>query len=329
MTIEGVVVGDYQATPASSAASTSRRRPPTRTPIRATSEGIFVFDNGFGADVRPATSSACAGRSPSSAASPSSARVDRRRGLLDRQRRHARRAVSLPVASLDDLERYEGMLVQFSQTLTATEVFNLGRFGEVSLSGAGRLYTRPRSRRRAPPRSRSSTQNNRSRIILDDGNNQQNIDPTRYPQGGLSASEHAARRRHARRASPASWTSASRTTGSSRSGRSRSTTTNPRTAAPAPVGGNLKVASFNVLNFFNGNGLGGGFPTSRGANTQFELDRQKAKEVSALHGDERRHRRPDGDRERRRRRTARIEELVAGAQRRDGRRARTRSSTRA
>ena len=58
--------------------------------------------------------------------------------------------------------------------------------------------------------------------------------------------------------------------------------TNPRTAAPAPVGGNLKVASFNVLNFFNGNGLGGGFPTARGANTQFELDRQKAKEVSAL-----------------------------------------------
>ena len=51
---------------------------------------------------------------------------------------------------------------------------------------------------------------------------------------------------------------------------------------PTPVGGNLKVASFNVLNFFNGDGLGGGFPTSRGANTQFELDRQKAKEVSAL-----------------------------------------------
>ena len=48
------------------------------------------------------------------------------------------------------------------------------------------------------------------------------------------------------------------------------------------MGGNLKVASFNVLNFFNGNGLGGGFPTARGANTQFELDRQKAKEVSAL-----------------------------------------------
>ena len=36
--------------------------------------------------------------------------------------------------------------MSFSQTLTATEVFNLGRFGEVSLSGAGRLYTRHRGR---------------------------------------------------------------------------------------------------------------------------------------------------------------------------------------
>ena len=33
---------------ASSAASTSRRRPPTPTPTRCTSEGIFVFSNGFG-----------------------------------------------------------------------------------------------------------------------------------------------------------------------------------------------------------------------------------------------------------------------------------------
>ena len=44
----------------------------------------------------------------------------------------------------------------------------------------------------------------------------------------------------------------------------------------------MKVASFNVLNFFNGDGLGGGFPTPRGASSQFELGRQRAKEVSAL-----------------------------------------------
>ena len=60
------------------------------------------------------------------------------------------------------------------------------------------------------------------------------------------------------------------------------THTNPRPTAPDTVGGNLKIASLNVLNFFNGDGAGGGFPTSRGANTPFELERQRAKEVNAL-----------------------------------------------
>src|SRR6185436_15147755 len=90
-------------------------------------------------------------------------------------------------ATADDEEALEGMLVTLDQTLTATEVFNLGRFGEVSLSGVGRLYTPTAV---ATPGAAAQAQlaaNNRSRIILDDGNNQQNIDPTRYPQGGLSA----------------------------------------------------------------------------------------------------------------------------------------------
>ena len=60
------------------------------------------------------------------------------------------------------------------------------------------------------------------------------------------------------------------------------THTNPRPTAPDAVGGNLRIASLNVLNFFNGDGAGGGFPTSRGANTPFELERQRAKEVNAL-----------------------------------------------
>ena len=34
---------------------------------------------------------------------------------------------------------------------------------------------------------------------------------------------------------------------------------------PPEVDGDLRVASFNVLNYFNGDGAGGGFPTVRGA----------------------------------------------------------------
>ncbi len=40
--------------------------------------------------------------------------------------------------------------------------------------------------------------------------------------------------------------------------------------------------SFNVLNYFNGDGQGSGFPTSRGADTPFELERQQAKIVAAM-----------------------------------------------
>lgn len=39
-----------------------------------------------------------------------------------------------------------------------------------------------------------------------------------------------------------------------------------------------------MLNFFNGNGAGGGFPTTRGADTANEFARQKAKIISALMG---------------------------------------------
>lgn len=44
----------------------------------------------------------------------------------------------------------------------------------------------------------------------------------------------------------------------------------------------VRLASFNVLNYFNGNGAGGGFPTSRGAATVADFRRQRAKIIAAL-----------------------------------------------
>jgi uncharacterized protein len=59
------------------------------------------------------------------------------------------------------------------------------------------------------------------------------------------------------------------------------TPSNARQPSPS-VHGNFKVGSINVLNFFNGDGLGGGFPTARGADTLEEFSRQTAKIVSAI-----------------------------------------------
>jgi predicted extracellular nuclease len=56
---------------------------------------------------------------------------------------------------------------------------------------------------------------------------------------------------------------------------------NGRPPAPA-IPGNLRLGSFNVLNLFNGDGRGGGFPTPRGAQTFAGYVLQQAKLVAAV-----------------------------------------------
>jgi predicted extracellular nuclease len=58
----------------------------------------------------------------------------------------------------------------------------------------------------------------------------------------------------------------------------------PRPQTAPEVTGSLRIATFNVQNYFNGDGQGGGFPTPRGARTAEELKRQRAKVISALRG---------------------------------------------
>ncbi|HET7843489.1 MAG TPA: ExeM/NucH family extracellular endonuclease [Xanthomonadales bacterium] len=56
----------------------------------------------------------------------------------------------------------------------------------------------------------------------------------------------------------------------------------PRPKQPPEVRGDLHVAGFNLLNLFNGDGAGGGFPTPRGATDAAELARQTDKLVGAV-----------------------------------------------
>lgn len=56
----------------------------------------------------------------------------------------------------------------------------------------------------------------------------------------------------------------------------------PRPATPPEIDGDLRIASFNVLNYFNGDGQGGGFPSARGAKSLAAFKRQRAKIVAAL-----------------------------------------------
>jgi hypothetical protein len=189
--------------------------------------------------------------------------------------------VSLPVSSINDFERYEGMRVHLAQMLTVTENYDLGRYGEVWLSSGGRLMAPTNIAQPGAMALAQQVANDLNRILLDDGSAVQNPDPVIYPAPGLAASN----------------TLRSGDTVSGVAGvmhfafnyyRIQPTQTpaftaaNARASAPANIGGSLKVASFNVLNYFNGDGQGGGFPTSRGASTAEEFVRQRDKIIAAI-----------------------------------------------
>ncbi|NJN44105.1 MAG: hypothetical protein HC806_04805 [Anaerolineae bacterium] len=96
--------------------------------------------------------------------------------------------VTLPFPTLDYLERYEGMLVNFPQTLYVTEHFQLGRFGQVVLSSDGRLQQPTNVVAPGAPALALQAQNNLNRIILDDALQNQNPDPILFGRGGLPLS---------------------------------------------------------------------------------------------------------------------------------------------
>ncbi len=181
--------------------------------------------------------------------------------------------VMLPVASVDEWERYEGMLVTIPQTLYVSGNYTQGRYGEVDLSVNDRLWI---PTHRVPPGDGAlalQELNDRSRIQLDDGSTIENppvvpylgVDGTLRPGDttpeltGIVSYNYSTYEIHP--TAPVSFTRV-----------------NPRLAMPETVGGTLKVASFNVLNYFNGPA----FPTPRGANTPEEFARQREKILAAI-----------------------------------------------
>jgi predicted extracellular nuclease len=280
--VEGIVVGDYQQT--GSFGGFYLQEPDTDVDgDTLTSEGIFVFSLSavaLGDSVR-ATGTVTEFSNLTEVSAVSSVLVCSTGNPLP-----TAASVSLPVSAVADWERFEGMRIGIAQTLTATETFTLGRFGEVDLSVNGRLRNPTNVVAPGAPAVALQDLNNRSRILLDDGDNQQNIDPTLYPQGGLSFLNTLRigdtlpgltgvldQRFGDYRVQPVGAIAFSHD--------------NARPAAPEPVGGTTRVAAFNVLNFFNGNGTGadgaaGGFPTPRGANNLIEFNRQRDKEITAI-----------------------------------------------
>ncbi len=270
VTVRGVVTGDFQDD-AQLRGFYLQQPVPDHDP--ATSEALFVFAPGaldVAAGDYVQVSGVVAEFPDTGAAASRATQIANPTALTvcGPGPRIAPRWVTLPLASATDLERYEHMLVRVPQLLTVTETGELGRFGEMRLSVGGRLY-HPNN----GTGSRTPEQMSLSTLVLDDGSTRQNPSPTPY----FSAAGPEGVRRMGDRVLGLTGV----LTQAFGVYRVHPTTPpvfyprNPRTAAPAAVGGTLKAASLNVLNYFT-------TLKSRGADTAAELVRQRDKIVAAL-----------------------------------------------
>ena len=193
-----------------------------------------------------------------------------------------------------DLERYEGMLVRFPQSLSVNGLFNLERYGEVQLSQGGRLYQF--TNQNAPDVSGYDAHREivaaRS-ILLDDGRRAMNATPIRLllagtlPDYSIRSGDVITGLSGNLRYSRASGKSGTETYRLMPSADPEFESVNPRPGTPL-VTGSLTIASLNALNFFSTVDTGPNIcgparnADCRGANSIEEFDRQIAKMTTAL-----------------------------------------------
>tara|TARA_A100000171_G_scaffold52985_1_gene75012 strand:+ start:8091 stop:12812 length:4722 start_codon:yes stop_codon:yes gene_type:complete len=205
--------------------------------------------------------------------------------------------LTLPAPAGTDMEAtyesVESMLVTYTTDLVVSEYFELARYGQLVLNANERAQQfTDENEPDVVGYAAFLAQLEASRIILDDDNNIQNSnvngpidEPYFWPRPGLSNTNFI---RGGDQISNLTgimhWSFAGQN--GTDAWRIRPveeafsydfTTENPRTAMPEDVGGSLKVASFNVLNYFT-------TLNERGANSLAELDRQREKIAAAICG---------------------------------------------
>ncbi|MGM0480509.1 MAG: ExeM/NucH family extracellular endonuclease [Pseudomonadota bacterium] len=190
-------------------------------------------------------------------------------------------SLNLPFSSQLQAETVEGMRVKVSgeQPLTISGQYQFARHGFFDLS-AGRLWTPSQIAEPGAAAKAQAASNRLNRLQVDDNSNQR---PQPLPYQDLF---------HGPNNSLRSGSTLQPITGIlSQYGdnyrlqptaelqllqRSKITPIQPKRSD------RLRIASFNVLNYFNGNGQGGGFPTDRGAKTLDQFKRQEDKIIAAL-----------------------------------------------
>lgn len=200
--------------------------------------------------------------------------------------------IELPCSSEDYYERYEGMRVKLVQDLVIAEFFNFDRYNEIvlayPLNSPDRPFQGTSYRNPGNPANNATEKNLERRITLDDGRTEQNPDPAIHPNGSEFDLNNRFRGGDIVRNATGVMDDRFGLYRIQPTQGAEYTAVNPRTNSHNDVGGCLKVASFNVLNYFltidDGSDDCGPDADAecRGADTQQEFDRQRAKILSAL-----------------------------------------------
>jgi hypothetical protein len=250
----------------------------------ATSEGIFVFSSTAVSVGDVVQLTGTAGEFPVSPVNTGTTQLGSVSGLSILQSGVAVDPIliSLPVPDADFFERYEGMLVAFDQDLYISEYFNYDRFNEVVLTTDRQFQPTEVAEPGSAEWAAVLSSNALSRIILDDGRNASNPNVLIHPDGAVFDLVNTFRGGDIIQ-------DVIGVMGDSFGYRIQPTqgathvVDNPRPTTPDPIDGMLRVASFNVLNFFTtiDDGSNNCGPTGdlncRGADTTEEYDRQLAK----------------------------------------------------
>ena len=286
--IEGVVVGDFQGFSGLNGFFVQEEDPDADVDA-STSEGIFVFDPANAVALDPNDLVRVRG---TVAEFSGLTEINNLAAVLDCNATGTATAstVALPVLAVDDFEAFEGMRITFPQSLVIAEYFNFDRFGEILLTSERHLQPTAEFEPGSLQVTEAMDGFLLDRITLDDGRTSQNPDPARHPnglvfdltnlfRGGDTVQDVTGVMSHAfgsYRIQP--------TQGANYA------IDNPRTIEPDPVGGILKVASFNVLNYFTTLDEGATRFTCgpsqdqgcRGADNATEFTRQRDKIIAAL-----------------------------------------------
>ena len=260
VTVEGIVVGDYEG-PAPTLRGFAIQSADGETDgDPATSDGIFVF-NGSNDTVELGDRVIV------------TAEVEERFGqtqlgypdqfqIVSSGESVTPTPVELPLPSQDHLERYESMLVTFPQELFVTEFYELGRFGEISLSVDGTLQQPTAVVEPGSEANALQAANDLARIQLDDATFEQNPDPIIYGggvdpltaanplRGGDSITGMTGVLTYTWDGEYSDSTMWRVRPASPDVHPGEFVSNNPRPTEVPEVGGSLKVASFNVLNYF-------------------------------------------------------------------------------